>query len=263
MIKIISVEEILDLIKDFREGNKGHKIESNFYGFNSSTEQVILLSNEYGVFFIEEDSENDVFSYFYVSLANALESVSFDFLMECVIKSEYIFNDLPSDFILKHYSNLGFEHYAELKKMSRFSSQELFDVDSRIKLCGLPDFKYLRNMFNDNFDKVSERIPSDVEVYAAIAEASIYKFLDKGKVLGFYWADTKRFVSELRYLFVSEDARGQSIGGKLLQHHLDMAKTTKKNQLWVLSTNRPAIYLYEKYGYIFENQQDYIFRKSA
>ncbi len=87
------------------------------------------------------------------------------------------------------------------------------------------------------------------------------KITDNQKIIGFLWFDKKKFLTELRYLFVDESYRGQKISKKLMKQYLYHTRDVKKKQLWVLEHNKIAINLYKKYGYEFENLKDTIFKK--
>lgn len=252
--------EIQQLINDFRKSVKTSEIETNFYGFINKGNQVYILNDHHGVFFLEKCELTKQYCYYFFTNCAGLVNAGFSLPKSANYKCEYLVNCAASNSVILHLSNLGFEKYANLRKMSRINIVLSLNISVDIKKCEITDLSYLRDVFDNKFDSVSERLPSDSEIIEALNSGNIYKVTDTDKILGFYWADTKKFLSELRYIFIDEDARGRSLGEMLLQHFLVRSSTVKKNQLWVLEGNTPALKLYEKYGFNFERMYDYIFK---
>jgi GNAT superfamily N-acetyltransferase len=197
--------------------------------------------------------------YFFIAKSECLSECKMTLPKNKRTISEFVFKSQASELVLKHYKNLGFNVYAHLKKMSLVKEDKVEQPSSLITHCSVDDLGYLRNVFDTKFDHISERYPSDDELISAINNGSFFKFEENGFILGFYWADTKKFLSELRYLFVEEENRGLGISNLLFEHHLLFTQSVKKNQLWVLDNNATARALYEKFGYQYEDLQVLIF----
>ena len=122
------------------------------------------------------------------------------------------------------------------------------------------DISSLKKLFEENFDRFTERPPSIGDIESAIQNEDIYcKFDNFGNILGFYWNRNMKFLSELRYLFVINKYRGLGIGKELLSSCLFNTSKINRKQLWVLENNSSAINLYKKFGYEFDGLVDHIF----
>lgn len=260
MFKVSNTSEVMQLIANYKKNNEAKKIETNFFGFKSDSVTVAIIESNKGVFFIEKNPLKSIDTYYYYSALDEVDSIRFLLPTSTEVKCEYLFSGEANKLVLSHLLNVGFEKYAALEKMYRLNNQVDYSLDGKIKACTLKDLDYLRDVFDSYFDKISERPPANDEILNAIKSQSVFKITDGSKVLGFYWADFKRFVSELRYIFIDQSARGRKQGEILFTHYLASSKNVKKNQLWVLKDNIAAINLYKKYGFINDTQQDYIFK---
>lgn len=259
MFRPSSEVEIAKLISTLRKSSNTVKFETNFYGFTSKKNNIFILNDLKGLFFLEKCLSTGMYIYYFFAKENEIFKADFTLPASKNYKCEYICNNKKSDAVLLHLNNLGFQKYAVLKKMSRINfsySEEILDVSK----CSSSDFSYIRYVFDNEFDKISERLPSNEKIIEALRSGEIFKVSKGGAALGFYWADTKKFLSELKYIYVDKVSRGQSLGEKLFQHYLSKSNNIKKNQLWVLEDNKPALALYEKYGFRFEQLCDYIFK---
>lgn len=259
MFEISSTSEVMELVSNYKNKNEGKKIETNFFGFKDDEVILKVIKSNHGVFFIEKNLLQDIDTYYYYSTFDGFEDVKFKLPNSNIIKSEYIFRYEASDLVLRHFSNIGFEKYAVLNKMYCLSSKINYSLDKRVTVCTYQDLSYLRGIFDNYFDKISERPPLNDEILNALNVQSIYKIVENSKFLGFYWADSKKFTSELRYVFLDQAERGRGLGEVLLVHYLGNSNNIRKKQLWVLKDNIIAINLYKKYGFIDDAQKDYIF----
>ena len=159
---------------------------------------------------------------------------------------------------------IGFKAYAQLKKMSMINSSiEQQEADKDITIAKDKDISCLKKLFEENFDRFTERPPSIGDIESAIQNEDIYcKFDNFGNILGFYWNRNMKFLSELRYLFVINKYRGLGIGKELLSSCLFNTSKINRKQLWVLENNPSAINLYKKFGYEFDGLVDHIFIRS-
>jgi GNAT superfamily N-acetyltransferase len=261
MFEAVSAHLLRTHITDFKSRINRDVILSNYYNTVLEEKDWLLNIQPCGLFFIGCDALTGLNHYFFVVESKYLSDAKITLPEGEKLISEFVFNSQASDLVLKHFKNIGFNVYAHLMKMSLVKKYNVSRSSSLIIHCCIDDFGYLRRVFDNKFDRISERYPSDDELISAINEGSLFKFVEKGCIFGFYWSDTKKFLSELRYIFVEETTRGLGIGRALLEHHLFTTQSVKKNQLWVLSNNTAAIALYENFGYSFEGLQDFIFLK--
>ena len=110
----------------------------------------------------------------------------------------------------------------------------IFDIYSRSKL---DELKFE--------DKVFTLLPleeDDVRLNG-LMESKIYVHQEQGQILGFGAVCG----NEIRALFVLPECRGQGVGKKLLEFLL--SNIQGQPCLYVASTNQPAKYLYQRYGF--------------
>jgi putative acetyltransferase len=78
---------------------------------------------------------------------------------------------------------------------------------------------------------------------SGLMESEIYVYQEQGAIFGFGAV----CVNEIRALFVLPEHRGKGVGKKLLEFLLSHIKD--QACLYVASTNQPAKYLYQRYGF--------------
>lgn len=110
----------------------------------------------------------------------------------------------------------------------------IFDIYSRSKLDELK--------FEDKEFTLLPLEKDDVRL-SGLMESEIYVYQEKGAIVGFGAV----YVNEIRALFVLPEDRGKGVGKKLLECLLSHIKD--QAFLYVASTNQPAKYLYQRYGF--------------
>lgn len=260
MFKSVSALYLAERIQVFKSSVGPSNIVTNYFNSQLNYQGLQLIECENAIYFIGTNKEIGLNHYFFMAKSSYLSSFAFDFPRMGRLVAEYIFQPPLNIEVSEHLESLRFLEYAQLRKMSFTRGKSDFAVrpSNLIKNCDIGDLFYLKGVFDHHFDPISERNPNESELQAAIEADSIFKYVDQDNVLGFYWADAKKFLAELRYLFVGDSSRGKGVGQALVEHHLFVTKDVKKNQLWVLKNNGVAIRLYEKYGYRFEDLQDLI-----
>ena len=260
----VSQALLLDRVKEFKLLFSTVSVVTNFFNSKLESDDIYLFIDNEGLFFFDKSKKGNLGRYYFLATHNGFEICNFNIPTNERLVSEYIYQTkVPHTVVVEHYNNLGFSSYANLKKMSLLDKDDVTQESASIEECTSLDLPFLRTVFDFEFDSISERNPSDNDLQDAIERTSIFKYTVKGRIAGFYWADTKKFLSELRYLFVRESFRGKGFGKALFKHHLVQTRLVKKNQLWVLESNLQAINLYKKFGYQFDKLQSLIFFKDA
>ncbi|QKF73472.1 acetyltransferase (GNAT family) [Aliarcobacter faecis] len=262
---IISFDELKVKLFEFRKNHK--EIISNYLSQNILGKKIILIENANGLLFFVYDQEYDIYkSYFMVNGFYSLELLLIKANWNKNSSLEWIYKDKIDIELKKTIDKYGFIEYTRLSKMSFMNDDYIIDIENEelnIKYCNISDAKSLKLIFLHKFNKYSENLPSNIDIEKAIKTQSIIKILDKNSIVCFLWFDSKKVVTELRYLFVDENYRGQGLSKLLMKQYLYLTKQIKKKQLWVLENNEIAIKLYKSFGYSFEDLKDIIFKKEV
>jgi len=258
MFKQVSKQQLLIEIVKLRSEISPSKVVSNYFNSSPEGEEILLALGNKSLYFLKKDMNSGFYYYFFIAESGFLLPQNLIF-PEVTVVSEQVFKHEISKEIEDHFIFLGFEVYAQLRKMSLIEKKVLSTYNQNIQLCINNDVKYIRLALDVHFDPISERYPSETEILSAIKSESVFKFVSEDRIIGFYWADTKKMLTELRYIHVCPKFRGSGIGKELFEHHLYMSQRLKKNQLWVLKNNFKAIGMYKKYAYEFEDLEDIIF----
>lgn len=260
---IISFDELKIKLFEFRKNHK--EFIGNYISQDLLNKELTFFENENGLLIFAYDDEYNVYKvYFMVETLESLDNLLFqanwnkNSSLEIIDKNE-VNNDLKE--IFEKYK---FIQFVTLQKMSFLSnSQNIIEPNENISYCNLQDLESLKKIFESKFNKYSENLPSMNEIKKAIDCKSIIRMTVKEKIIGFLWFDKKKVLTELRYLFVDENYRGQKLSKRLMEQYLYLAKDVKKKQLWVLLDNEVAINLYNKFSYEFEELKDTIFKKEV
>lgn len=260
---IISFDELKVKLFEFRKKHK--KFISNYISQDLSNKEIFFFENENGLLIFAYDTEYKVYKiYFMVETLEILDNLLFQANWNENSSLEIIGKDEVDSNLKKLLEKYAFTQCATLQKMSFLNnSQEFLELNESIDYCTLQDVKSLKKTFESKFNKYSENLPSIKEIEKAIEFNSIIKVTDNKKIIGFLWFDKKKVLTELRYLFVDENYRGQRLSKRLMEQYLYLTKNVKKKQLWVLEDNNVAINLYKKFSYKFEELKDTILKKEV
>lgn len=79
-----------------------------------------------------------------------------------------------------------------------------------------------------------------------------FGIFDNKQLLGFYFGQFIAIESQLFNICVRRDQQGKGLGGKLLSHFIARSEQRNAAEAWleVRAYNQPAIYLYQKHGFI-------------
>lgn len=260
---IISFDELKVKLFEFRKNHK--EIISNYISQDLSNKELTFFENENGLLIFAYEDEYNIYKvYFMVETLEILDNLLVHANWNKNSSLEIIDKNKVDDNLKEIFEKYGFMQFTILQRMSFLTnSEKVIELENSIAYCDLIDVQSLKEIFKSKFNKYSENLPSTIEIEKAIESKSIIKITDKEKIIGFLWFDTKKVLTELRYLFVDENYRGQKISKKLMEQYLYLTKDIKKKQLWVLEDNTVAINLYKKFAYEFEVLKDIIFKKEV
>jgi len=260
---IISFDEFKVKLFEFRRKHK--EVISNYISQDLSNKELTFFEYDNGLLIFAYDDEYNVYKvYFIVESLEILDNLLVHANWNKNSSLEIIDKNEVDDNLKEIFEKHGFIQFTTLQKMSFLNnSRNISELNESIDLCNLQDVDSLKMIFSSQFNKYSENLPSKKEIEKAIEFKSIIKITDKENIIGFLWFDIKKVLTELRYLFVNKNYRGQKLSKRLMEQYLYLTKNVKKKQLWVLEDNEVAINLYKKFSYEFEELKDTIFKKEV
>lgn len=267
MDKVQSYEQIQGFVSDIRSLRKGYV--SNFFWDQNKHPYWIAEGN---FFFLRKEAcvlmlhqRKDFFNLFYIAtdmeaVGKTVSTVSIPTtcVVDIVCRGE---GEEEKAQLLR----AGFSPYQHLFRMSHAGllADYSWEMDSKVEFGTNEDVNALNNALKENFDPLSEQLPSVEEISDYIQRKQVLAIKDGSNLCGFIIFEVTGSTWYLRYWFTSSAYRNQGIGAKLLKSSLFLAKETKRQILWVISENENAIKRYEHYGFKRELMNDYVLIKTS
>lgn len=261
MLSYLNLENLKFEIQKIKVRNSRSLLSTNYFDQNLFAKSFKVIQFKNSLVFIDKPRKSSIARFYYFLAAGDSDfflqnNVDYDLVCDVLVRA-------PLDLKLDNFLAINsFKEYAKLKKMYLTNDSVYRSSGLNIKLVERRNSTSLSKLFKNNFDSFSERPPDIDEIEFAIKNKEIYcKVSNFGEIMGFYWNSNKKFLSELRYLFVVEKYRGQGIGRELLKEYFINTSNINRKQLWVLENNKSAIRLYESFGFKFDGLVDYIYIK--
>ena len=160
------------------------------------------------------------------------------------------------------FKDCGFEDYRHLYRMSHVGQlpyNPLLANDTPVaEACEL---EVVRDMLYENFDPLSEQIPTLYELNEINKKGGIIVYKEQQEVCGFSIFEAKGLTWYWRYWFVSEQHRNKGVGSRLYNGSVKASLQSKRQILWVIDDNDNAIKRHTHFGFKKENMYDYVLLK--
>lgn len=155
------------------------------------------------------------------------------------------------------FEEKGFTLRRTLQRMIKIG----IDADSRIDsdyivYPSYEDISKIREILLENFDFLSEQIPSCDELSRYIDKKQIYLYKKDSEIAGMIIFELTPMAFYLRYWFTNPKFRNMGIGSVLYKKVMFDSKNIKRQMLWVVSDNENAIKRYEHYGFKLDSLVD-------
>ncbi len=177
------------------------------------------------------------------------------------IVSEIVFSEsqkLQDGLISNWLSSNGNFHYRTFMRMFKINEKEYQNYDfSKIRNPSQEDIYEIHRIIQDNFDILSERIPT-IEQLIELTK-STYIIKENHEIASILISEIKGKTEELRYWLVLPEYRNLGYGSLLMKYFLNLNKETIRYTLWVDVSNLNAIKKYEKNGFIKDKLINKIF----
>jgi GNAT superfamily N-acetyltransferase len=226
------------------------------------SKHLYYLDSEYSVLFLRK---NESFFHLYYSSTSIedLQHIILNYLPEGQIVTDIIGKEQPIRNFVEVFIKAGFRLHTQLHRFTRINDadKEYYNLSGEVLEATLHDIDEISRLFEDNFDKFSEQVPTSQEVTKLIEDRKILVVRGQSEIKGFLVRTTTGLTTLLNNFLVRKTFRGEKIGSKLLKHYIFESKDTKRMILWVIYDNDTAINVYKRHGYVKDDLVDFVLIK--
>ena len=152
--------------------------------------------------------------------------------------------------VKKLFEERGFTLRRSLQRMVKIGVDSASRMDSdHIVYPSYEDINDIREILLENFDPLSEQIPSIDELSRFIDKKHIYLYKNNNEIAGMIIFELTPVAFYLRYWFTNSKFRNMGIGSTLYKKVMFDSPNIKRQMLWVVADNENAIKRYEHYGF--------------
>ena len=155
------------------------------------------------------------------------------------------------DAINKLAEPIGYSNSCQLVRMSRLAPEYIGKVNNTLPIHFASDreTEEVHKLLHAYFSEEEEQIPYLDELLIYAHEKHIAVYSDHEKVVGFVIYEMNKLTLYLRYWFVHPNYRNKHVGSNLLNCFFYEGRNTRRQTLWVITTNENAIRKYLHYGF--------------
>jgi ribosomal protein S18 acetylase RimI-like enzyme len=266
MNKVVSFEQYQGFVGEIRALKQGY-VTNFFWDGNKHSYWVVDGSFEY-----QKSDKCILMIHHEGSFAN-LFYVATDYeVIKQAVENLEIDKDLVVDLVCRGeghterdaFKTVGFELYQSLYRMTHagvLATPEREAFTEGVEFACKKDVSLVEDTFRTQFDPLSEQLPSRKEIEDYVEHKQLLIIKDDHKLCSFLIFEITGVSWYLRYWYTSPDYRNQGVGSRLLKTSLAYGIGTKRQMLWVISSNENAIKRYEHYGFKRELINDYVMIK--
>lgn len=258
MKQIQSIEAILDYIAKIRSQKNG--FITNFY-LNTLKHGIWIKHSDLFVeligdtaFFIKKNDKNFWHIFYCTTTLDELE-YSLRLLKDLYPDQKMIIDVVGSydtcDAINKLAEPIGYSNSCQLVRMSRLAPEYIGKVNNTLPIHFASDreTEEVHKLLHAYFSEEEEQIPYLDELLIYAHEKHIAVYSDHEKVVGFVIYEMNKLTLYLRYWFVHPNYRNKHVGSNLLNCFFYEGRNTRRQTLWVITTNENAMRKYLHYGF--------------
>lgn len=232
------------------------KIESKEFQVLSSNDIVLLIQENNSVnkmyYFVNEDNVDNINEDVYNYLQNKIKN-------HPRLVTDYITKVPCQEFDI--IESMGYRPYKKYLRYHMLAENAgLFEQNDVAVFAEESDIEMIYGILHCSLDILTDHVPSKKELQAFIIKQQIIKICRENEIAGVLLHEKQGVKSYLRALCVQREYEKKGIGYSLMQNYIkSVINTTKQFYLWVESTNKGAINLYQKFDYEPDGLIDYIF----
>ena len=142
--------------------------------------------------------------------------------------------------------------------MTRMTEPVFYSHDDSVRHASENDIPLISLYLHHYFNEQTEQIPYDEELLDFCKQNHVLVCEENGQMAGFLVFESNASTLYLRYWFTHPDYRNCKVGSRLLRRFFEVGKDTRRQLLWVISTNENALIRYRHFGFVEENMFDFV-----
>ena len=253
---LLKIAEIRNLKKGFITNFYPNEFRTNIWIENETL--VIYQGDETNIFIVKNSGFTTL--YFCSTSLEKLEICISNLNIDNPIVLDIVTNGIDSP-LIKLFKNNGYSDYCSLVRMSRIGQLPEKEKDDMVRFAEYKDIMQIENYFENHFDKLSEQIPTRQELERWIDRSEIIVCVIDNDVAGYIIFDLVGITLYWRYWFVSTEYRDKKVGSKLFNEFMNCGKNSKRQMLWVITTNENAKKRQMHFGFNEEKMFDTVLIK--
>jgi len=269
MDKVLDYSDLQTIVSNIRSISKAYT--TNYYPNETKDKELILM----GALFVESIGNTCFvirqmdgfyeFSYVSTDQESLINSSSLFFKDRTdIYVTDIIGTDIQTKELSFAFKALGFKQRRALQRMIKVGIDEASQVDNANVISAKEnDIPAIQTILLQNFDSLSEKIPSVEELERFVDGNQIFIYKDKDTIAGLIIFELTTSVFYLRYWYTSNDYRNKGIGSSLYKKVMYKSGKIKRQMLWVVSDNENAIKRYENYGFKLDKLSDIVLTINA
>lgn len=269
MDKVLYYSDLQTIVSNIRSNSTA--FITNYYPNEKKDKELIFI----GALFVESIGNtcfvirqmDGFYKFSYVStdqesLINSLSLFIKDRIE--IYVTDIIGTDIQTKELSIAFKVLGFKQRRALQRMIKVGIDEASRIDTaNVISAKRNDIPAIQTILLQNFDFLSEQIPSVKELEKFVDDNQIFLYKDKDTIAGLIIFELTDSVFYLRYWYTSNEQRGKGVGSSLYKKVMYISGDIKRQMLWVVSDNENAIKRYEHYGFKLDKLADRVLTINA
>jgi len=132
------------------------------------------------------------------------------------------------------------------------------EISPEVEYATEEDAARLSEIYEAQFDRYAEQIPTAEEVREAVKRGSFLVIRRDGDIAGFFYFPRTGLTAYAHCWYVDSRFRGQQIGSKLFRGYLAATWGVRLLRHWIVAINGESIVRHRHYGFEFDGLVDQV-----